>query len=44
MAFEPFGLGDRWYDRIGGRNLKPGCWALLLPLAALVAAALMQFS
>ena len=22
MAFEPFGYGDRWYDRVGGRKLK----------------------
>lgn len=23
MAFEPFGYGDRWYDRVGGRKLRP---------------------
>jgi hypothetical protein len=22
MAFEPFGYGNRWYDRVGGRKLK----------------------
>lgn len=22
MAFEPFGHGDWWYDRVGGRKLK----------------------
>ena len=22
MAFEPFGYGNRWYDRVGGGKLK----------------------
>jgi len=37
MAFEPFGYGNRWYDRLGGRNLKPKEWAVVLLVVVIVA-------
>ena len=30
MSFEPFGYGNRWYDRLVGRGLKPKEFAGLL--------------
>jgi hypothetical protein len=29
MAFEPFGYGNRWYDRVGGRKLRPKEMAIM---------------
>ena len=43
MAFEPFGYGDRWYDRLGGRNLKPKDYAVVL-LIVVVMAVIWQLS
>ncbi len=37
MAFEPFGYGDRWYDRLGGGRLKPKQFAVLLLVVVTVA-------
>lgn len=39
MAYEPFGYGNRWYDRLGGRNLKPKEFAVLLLVVVILAAA-----
>jgi hypothetical protein len=36
MAFEPFGYGDRWYDRLGGRGLKPKEFTVLLLVIVIV--------
>lgn len=36
MAFEPFGYGDRWYDRIGGRNLRPAEFAMALLVVVII--------
>jgi hypothetical protein len=30
MAFEPFGYGDRWQDRLGRGELKPREFAISL--------------
>ena len=30
MAFDPFGYGDRWQDRLGGSVLKPKEFAIAL--------------
>lgn len=43
MAFEPFGHGDRWYDRLGGGSLKPKDYAVLL-LIIVVLAVIWQLS
>ena len=37
MAFEPFGYGNRWYDRLGGRGLKPKEFAVVLPIVIVLA-------
>lgn len=39
MAFKPFGHGNRWYDRLGGRNLKPKEFAMVLVVAVVLAIA-----
>ena len=43
MAFEPLGHGSRWYDRLGGRNLKPKEFAVIL-LVVVTLAILWEFS
>lgn len=37
MAFEPFGYGGRWYDRLGGRNLKLKEFAIVLAVVVVLA-------
>ena len=37
MSFEPFGYGDKLYDRVGGLGLKPKEFAVLLLVAVIVA-------
>jgi len=37
MPFEPFGHGDQWYDRLGGRNLKPKEFAIVLIVIVVIA-------
>ena len=36
MSYEPFGYGNRWFDRIGGRRLKAGEFALTLVIVVTV--------
>jgi hypothetical protein len=43
MAFEPFGYGDRWYDRVGGRKLRPKEMAVAF-LIVVVLAVIWQLS
>ncbi len=37
MAFEPFGYGDRWYDRLGGGKLKPKERAIVFAVIVVLA-------
>ena len=43
MAFEPFGRGERRYDRVGGRNLKPKEFALVLLVIGIISIAWQLF-
>ena len=36
MSFEPFGYGNRWYDRLGGHRLKSKEFAGLLLIAGVL--------